>query len=332
MRTRRLGRDGPEVSALGLGCMGMSDFYGEADEAESLATIREAVEAGVTLLDTGDFYGMGHNELLIARALEGVPRDRVFLAVKFGALRDPAGGWGGFDCRPAHVRNYLAQTLKKLRTDHVDLYQPSRVDPAVPIEEVVGTLAELVQAGWVRYVGLSEAGPETLRRAAAVHPVAALQIEYSLMSRGPEAGLLSACRALGIGVTAYGVLSRGLLGGSIGAGGPDRPGDGRGRFPRFQGDNLRRNLALVEALRAAAAERGATPAQLAIAWVLSRGEDVVPLVGARRRGQLRDALRAMELRLSPEELARIEAAVPTAAVAGARYDPRGMGLLDSEKA
>ncbi len=331
MQTRRLGRNGPALSALGLGCMGMSDFYGTADEAESVATVRAALDAGVTLLDTGDFYGMGHNELLLARALEGVPRDRYFLAVKFGALRDPGGGWVGFDCRPAHVKNYLAQTLRKLRTDHVDLYQPSRVDPQVPIEEVVGALAELVKAGWVRHVGLSEAGSDTLRRAARVHPIAQLQVEYSLMSRSLEGGVLATCRELGVAVTAYGVLARGLLGGRMGAGVPARPRDGRGRFPRFQGENLRRNLALVEALRAVAAARGATPSQLAIAWVLSRGEDVLPLVGARTRAQLADALGALELRLSPEELRRIEAAVPADAVAGTRYDERGMGMLDSER-
>lgn len=331
MQTRQLGRNGPVLPALGLGCMGMSDFYGTADEAESQATIRAAVDAGVALLDTGDFYGMGHNELLVARALEGVPRDRVFLAVKFGALRDPGGGWVGFDARPAHVKNYLAQTLRKLRTDHVDLYQPARLDPAVPIEDVVGTIGELVKAGWVRHVGLSEVGPETLRRASRVHPIAQLQIEYSLMSRGIEARVLPACRELGIGVTAYGVLSRGLLGGRMGPAGPDRPRDGRGRFPRFQGDNLRRNLALVEALRAVAAGKGATPSQLAIAWVLSRGQDVIPLVGARGRDQLADALGALELRLSAEDLARIEEAVPAEAVAGARYDERGMGSLDSER-
>jgi aryl-alcohol dehydrogenase-like predicted oxidoreductase len=330
MQTRQLGRNGPVLPALGLGCMGMSDFYGTADEAESRATIRAAIDAGVKLLDAGDFYGWGHNELLVAQALEGVPRDRVFLAVKFGALRDPGGGWGGFDARPAHLRNYLAQTLRKLRTDHVDLYQPARLDPAVPIEEVVGTMAELVKAGWIRYVGLSEVGPDTLRRASRVHPIAQLQIEYSLMSRGIEAKVLPACRELGIGVTAYGVLSRGLLGGHM-RGGPDRPRDGRGRFPRFQGENLEKNLALVEALRAVAAEKGATPSQLAIAWVLSRGNDVLPLVGARRRVQLADALQALELRLSPDDLTRIESAVPAGAVAGARYDERGMGTLDSER-
>jgi len=331
MLTRKLGRNGPLLPALGLGCMGMSEFYGTADEAESRATIRAALDAGLSLLDTGDFYGMGHNELLIAQALEGVPRDRVFIAVKFGALREPGGGWVGFDSRPAHVKNYLAQTLRKLKTDHVDLYQPSRVDPAVPIEDVVGTIADLKKAGFVRHVGLSEAGPETLRRAAKVHPIAELQVEYSLMSRSIESRVLPACRELGIAVTAYGVLSRGLLGGRIGSAGPDRPRDGRGRFPRFQGDNLRANLALVEALRKVAAEMGATPSQLAIAWVLSRGEDIIPLVGARRREQLNDALRALELRLSPADLERIEAAVPAGAVAGTRYDAQGMGLLDSER-
>ncbi len=329
MQERQLGRNGPVLPALGLGCMGMSDFYGTADEAESRATIRAALDAGLKLLDTGDFYGWGHNELLIAQALEGIPRDRVFLAVKFGALRDPGGGWGGFDARPAHLRHYLAQTLRKLRTDHVDLYQPARLDPAVPIEEVVGTIGELVKAGWVRHLGLSEVGPETLRRASRVHPVAQLQIEYSLMSRGIEPRVLPACRELGIGITAYGVLSRGLLGGRLRA--PDRPRDGRGRFPRFQGENLRRNLALVDALNAVAAEKGATPSQLAIAWVLSRGEDILPLVGARTRAQLADALRALELRLTSEDLARIEAAVPAEAVAGTRYDAHGMGSLDSER-
>jgi pyridoxine 4-dehydrogenase len=330
MQTRRLGRNGPALSALGLGCMGMSDFYGVADEAESRATIRAALDAGVTLLDTGDFYGWGHNELLLAQALEGVPRERVFLAVKFGALRDPGGGWVGYDVRPAHVKNSLAQTLRKLRTDHVDLYQPARVTPDVPIEDVVGTIGELVKAGWARYVGLSEAGSDTLRRAAKVHPIAQLQVEYSLMSRGIEGSVLPTCRELGVAVTAYGVLSRGLLGGKMG-GGPDRPRDGRGRFPRFQGENLKKNLALAEALRAVAAERGATPAQAAIAWVLSRGEDVIPLVGARTRAQLADALGALALALSPEDLRRIEAAVPAEAVAGTRYDAHGMGTLDSER-
>ena len=331
MRTTRLGSNGPPVSEVGLGCMGMSDFYGAADEAESRRTIRAALDAGVNLLDTGDFYGMGHNEMLIRQALEGVPRDRVFIAVKFGALRDPAGAFLGFDARPAAARTFLAYTLRRLGTDHVDLYQPSRVDPAVPIEDTVGAIADLVKAGWVRHIGLSEAGAATIRRAHAVHPIAELQIEYSLMSRGVEAEVLPACRELGVAVTAYGVLSRGLLGGSIGPEGPSRPRDGRGRFPRFQGENLRANLGLVDALRVLAAEKGATPAQLAIAWVRSRGDDIVPLLGARRRDQLSEALGALRLALTPGELARIEAAVPAAAVAGTRYDAHGMALLDSER-
>jgi len=331
MRTTRLGSNGPPVSEVGLGCMGMSDFYGAADEAESRRTIRAALDAGVNLLDTGDFYGMGHNEMLIRQALEGVPRDRVFIAVKFGALRDPAGAFLGFDARPAAARTFLAYSLRRLGTDHVDLYQPSRVDPAVPIEDTVGAIADLVKAGWVRHIGLSEAGAATIRRAHAVHPIAELQIEYSLMSRGVEAEVLPACRELGVAVTAYGVLSRGLLGGSIGPEGPSRPRDGRGRFPRFQGENLRANLGLVDALRVLAAEKGATPAQLAIAWVRSRGDDIVPLLGARRRDQLSEALGALRLALTPGELARIEAAVPAAAVAGTRYDAHGMALLDSER-
>ena len=331
MRVTPLGRNGPLVSEVGLGCMGMSDFYGTADEAESRATIRAALDAGLNLIDTGDFYGMGHNELLIRQALDGIPRERVFIAVKFGALRDPGGAFLGFDARPAAVRTFLAYTLRRLGTDHVDLYQPSRVDPAVPIEETVGAVADLVKAGWVRHIGLSEAGAETIRRAHAVHPIAQLQVEYSLMSRSIEAEVLPACRELGVAVTAYGVLSRGLLGGGIGPQGPNRPRDGRGRFPRFQGDNLRANLALVAALRAVADEKGATPAQLAIAWVRSRGDDIIPLVGARRREQLSEALGALALALTPDDLARIEAAVPAAAVAGSRYDAHGMATLDSER-
>ncbi|HEX7624180.1 MAG TPA: aldo/keto reductase [Anaeromyxobacteraceae bacterium] len=328
MRTTPLGRNGPPVSEVGLGCMGMRDFYGPTDEAESRATVGAALDAGVTLLDTGDFYGMGHNELLLREALRGVPRDRFFIAVKFGALRDPAGAFLGFDARPAHVKTSLAYTLRRLGTDHVDLYQPARLDPAVPIEETVGAIAECVKAGWVRYVGLSEVGEETLRRAVAVHPIAELQIEYSLMSRGVEASVLPACRELGISVTAYGILSRGLLGGRIPAAGPK---DGRGRFPRFQGENLTRNLALAEQLRVLADEKNATPAQLATAWVRSRGDDIIPLIGARRREQLRESLAALVVKLSPDELARIEAAVPPEAVQGTRYDAHSMKMLDSER-
>jgi len=330
MRTRRLGRDGPEVSQLGLGCMGMSDFYGPADESESIATIQAALDSGITLLDTGDFYGVGHNEGLIARAIEG-RRDKAFIAVKFGALRSPDGGFVGFDGRPAALKNALAYSLKRLRTDYVDLYQPARVDPNVPIEETVGAIADLVKAGYVRHVGLSEAGAETVARANAVHPVAALQIEYSLMSRGVEARILPKLRELGIGMTAYGVLSRGLLSGRVQGAEGLGADDFRARSPRFSGDNLARNLGLVQALGRIAERRGATAAQLAIAWALSRGEDIVPLVGARRRDRLAEALGALELELAPEELAEIEAAVPPEAVAGERYDAHGMALLDSER-
>jgi aryl-alcohol dehydrogenase-like predicted oxidoreductase len=328
MRTVRLGTTGPVVSAIGLGCMGMSGLYGPAAEDESIATIRAALDAGVTLLDTGDFYGVGHNELLLREALRGRPRDSAVLSVKFGALRAPGGGWGGVDARPAALRNFLAYTLQRLGTDHVDIYRPARLDPAVPIEDTVGAIAELVQAGYVRHIGLSEVGAATIRRAQAVHPIADVQVEYSLMSRGIEAAILPTCRALGIGVTAYGVLSRGLLGGQV----PDAgAADIRAaRMPRFQGDNLTRNLGLVAALRQVAAARGASPAQLAIAWVASRGADIVPLVGTTNRTRLAEAIAAASLPLDAAALAEIEAAVPQGQVAGARYDAAQMAHLDSE--
>lgn len=332
MNTRQLGSTGPRVGALGLGCMGMSDLYGHADRAESIATIHAALDAGVTLLDTGDFYGMGHNEMLIAEALRQVPRDGVRISVKFGSLRGPAGEWLGVDGRPAAVKNALAYSLRRLGTDHVDVYRIARVDPAVPIEETVGAIAELVQAGYVRHVGLSEAGADTLRRAHAVHPVADLQIEYSLMSRGLEAEILPACRQLGVGITAYGVLSRGLLGGHWTGQTSTGATDFRTYLPRFQGDNLRQNLALVDALRGVAEDKGVTVAQIAIAWVLSRGDDVVPLVGARRRDRLTEALGALDVTLRADDVARIEAAVPANAVAGDRYQPAQMAHLDSEAA
>jgi aryl-alcohol dehydrogenase-like predicted oxidoreductase len=331
MVARSLGTDGPAVSALGLGCMGMSDLYGPADESESVATIHAALDAGINLLDTGDFYGMGHNEQLLARALDGRRREQVVISVKFGVMRDPSGGFGGIDCRPAAVKNFLAYTLRRLRTDYIDVYRPARVDPAVPIEETVGAIAELIAAGHVRHAGLSEAGSETLRRAHAVTPVADLQTEYSLLSRGLEAELLPNCRELGVGVTAYGVLSRGLLSGHWARDRDLGPGDFRGMSPRFQGDNLERNLALVEALREVANERGASVAQAAIAWVLSRGDDIVPLVGARRRDRLEEALAALELELTPDDLARMEDAVPAGAAAGSRYPEQQMRLLDSER-
>jgi aryl-alcohol dehydrogenase-like predicted oxidoreductase len=330
MTTRTLGSAGPRVSAVGLGCMGMSDLYGPADEAESIATIQAALDAGITLLDTGDFYGLGHNEMLIRRALRDRRREDVVLSVKFGALRTPDGGWGGNDGRPVAVRNFLGYTLRRLGTDHVDVYRPARVDPAVPIEETVGAMADMVRAGYVRHVGLSEAGGETLRRAHAVHPICDVQIEYSLISRGPESDLLPACRELGVAVTAYGVLSRGLLSGHWS---PERSRrrDFRSTLPRFAEGNLARNLALVEALREVAEARGATVAQLAIAWVLSRGEDIIPLVGARRRDRLDESLGALELGLSADELAAIERAVPAEAAAGDRYDEHQMAMLDSER-
>jgi aryl-alcohol dehydrogenase-like predicted oxidoreductase len=331
MKMRRLGPDRTAVSAVGLGCMGMSDLYGPADRGEAIATIHAALEAGINLLDTGDFYGAGHNEMLIAEALKGRPRERCFIAVKFGALRAPDGTFIGFDCRPAAVRNFLAYTLKRLGTDYVDLYQPSRVDPAVPIEDTVGAIQEMVAAGHVRHIGLSEAGAETLRRAQKVHPISWLQIEYSLMSRAIEAEILPTARELGIPITAYGILSRGLLGGHWSKEQGRGPRDIRAHLPRFAGDNLDRNLSLVDALRGIAQELDATVAQLAIAWVVARGPDIIPLIGARRRDRLREALGALQLKLTPEILARLERAVPAEAVAGTRYDPRQMAMLDSEK-
>ncbi|WP_309231958.1 aldo/keto reductase [Micromonospora tarensis] len=331
MQTRTLGRNGPRVSTIGLGAMGMSDLYGPADEAESLATIYAALDAGVNLIDTGDFYGMGHNEMLIGRALRGRDREQVMISVKFGTLRDAAGGWHGSDGRPKAVANFLAYTLRRLDTDYVDIYRLSRLDPEVPIEETIGAIAEQVQAGRVRHIGLSEVGAEAIRRANAVHPISDLQIEYSLLSRSIEADILPTLRELGIGLTAYGVLSRGLLSGRWTAEQALAPGDFRGFSPRFQGDNLVANLGLVEALRTIAAARGATVAQIAIAWVLSRGEDIVPLVGARRPDRLTESLGALDLRLTDDDLAAIELAVPVGAAAGERYAAPAMADLDSER-
>ena len=331
MRRRRLGSTGPQVSAIGLGCMGMSGTYGPAEEAESIATIGAALDAGITLLDTGDYYGMGHNELLIRQALRGRDRDGVVLSVKFGALRALDNAFVGIDGRPVAVQNFLAYTLQRLGTDHVDIYRLGRVDPAVPIEDTVGAIAAMIDAGYVRHVGLSEAGAETLRRAHATHPVADLQIEYSLLSRGIEAEILPTCRELGVGVTAYGVLGRGLLAGAWSTRGAARPGDMRARMPRFRPENLERNLALVDALRPIADEKGATVAQLAVGWVLSRGDDIVPLVGTTRRDRLAEAIGAVGLELTRDDLAAIEHAAPPGAVAGERYDERQMAMLDSEQ-
>ncbi|MBW4716838.1 aldo/keto reductase [Saccharothrix obliqua] len=328
--SRRLGRTGPPVSPLGLGLMGMSDLYGPADEAESLATIHAALDRGVTLLDTGDFYGMGHNELLLREALRSRARDNVVISVKFGAQRGPDGEWLGQDNRPRAVKTSVAYSLRRLGVEHIDVYRPARLDPQVPIEETVGALAELVAAGHIRHIGLSEVGAETLRRAHAVHPVVDLQIEYSLLSRGIEQEILPTARELGIGITAYGVLSRGLLSGHWQ---PTRELSGkdfRAHNPRFQGDNLAHNLKLVEALRAIADKKNATVAQLAIAWAASQGEDIIPVIGARTRARLTEALAATTVTLTPEDKAEIEQAVPHNAAAGARYDASSWSSLDSE--
>jgi aryl-alcohol dehydrogenase-like predicted oxidoreductase len=314
-----------EVFPIALGCMGMSDMYGAADENESVATIQQAIDSGVNLLDTGDFYGMGRNELLVGRAIRG-RRDKVLLSVKFGALRGPDRAWLGIDTRPAAVKNFLAYTLNRLGVDHIDIYRPARLDASLPIEETIGALADLVKAGYVRAIGLSEVGVETIRRAHAVHPIADLQIEYSLISRGPEREIFPALRELGIGVTAYGVLSRGLLSGST----PGK-GDMRANLPRFGDENMARNRPLIDALASLAAARGVTASQLAIAWVLARGENIVPVIGARRRAQLEESLGALSIRLRDDELEQIERAVPAEAVAGTRYDEHQMKALDSER-
>ncbi len=331
MKQTRLGTAGPTTSRVGLGCMGMSDFYGPADRQESLATIAEAVERGITLLDTGDFYGMGHNEMLIGEALRTLPRDRLLLSVKFGALRGPDGTFSGFDARPAVIPTFVAYSLRRLGVDHIDIYRPARLDPSVPIEETVGAIARLVEKGYVRHIGLSEVGAATIRRAHGVHPIVDLQIEYALISRGIEAAILPTCRELGIGITAYGILSRGLISGHWKAAQPPAAGDFRAHTPRFQAGNVDHNLALVEALRRVSEAKGASVAQIAIAWVLARGDDIVPLIGARRRDRLAEALGALDLALTDADLAAVETAVPADAAAGARYPDAQMALLDSEK-
>jgi aryl-alcohol dehydrogenase-like predicted oxidoreductase len=324
---RQLGSSGPTLFPLGLGCMGMSGgMYGPADEQESIATIHAALDAGVNLLDTGDYYAMGHNELLIGRAIKD-RRDKALVSVKFGVLRSPDGGWLMPDSRPAAVKNFVAYSLTRLGVDHIDIYRPGRLDPAVPIEETIGAIADLVKAGYVRHIGLSEVGVETIRRAHAVHPIADLQIEYSLISRGPETKILPVLSELGVGLTAYGVLSRGLLSGSK----PTGKGDFRGYLPRFSGENRERNQRLIDTLQQLASEKRATASQLAIAWVLAKGKNIVPLVGARTRKQLAESLAALQVQLSPTEVAQIEAAIPPSAVAGTRYDEHQMKILDSER-
>jgi aryl-alcohol dehydrogenase-like predicted oxidoreductase len=323
---RKLGATGPEVFPLALGCMGMSGLYGPTDDAESIATIHAAIDAGINLLDTGDFYGMGHNEMLLGRALH-FQREQVLLSVKFGAQRSPSGAWLGFDARPAAVKTALAYSLKRLGVDHIDIYRPARLDHAVPIEETVGAIAEMVEAGYVRHIGLSEMGAETIRRAAAVHPIVDLQIEYALISRSPEAKVFPVLEELDIAATTYGTLSRGLLSGSqLGA-----PGDYRVHLPRFTGDNLTRNQQLVAKLKDLADSKGITQSQLAIAWALNKQSIIVPVIGARTRTQLAESLAALEVKLTAAEIAEIEAAVPAEAVAGTRYDAVQMRNLDSEK-
>jgi aryl-alcohol dehydrogenase-like predicted oxidoreductase len=331
MEFRQLGVAGPRVSALGLGCMGMSGMYGPADRPESIATIHAALEAGITLLDTGDFYGMGHNEMLIGEALKGRDRDQALISVKFGAMRDPSGSWMGYDARPKAVKNFVAYSLQRLGVDHIDIYRPARLDSDVPIEDTIGAIADLVKAGYVRHIGLSEMGADTIRRAAAVHPICDLQIEYSLISRGIEDGILPTCRELGIGITAYGVLSRGLISGHWQKGSESK-GDFRAFSPRFQEGNVERNLELVEALRRLAEAKGVSVAQIAIAWVAAQGQDIVPLIGARRRDRLSEALGALDVALTSEDLATIEQVIPKGAAAGDRYPAAQMGHLDSEKA
>lgn len=330
MERRKIGENGASISAIGLGCMGMSDLYGASDRKESIATIHAALEAGITLLDTGDFYGVGHNELLIREALQGYKRDNAFIAVKFGAMRSPDGGWVGVDGRPQAVKNFLSYTLQRLGVDYIDLYQPARVDPTVPIEETIGAIADMVKAGYVKHIGLSEARVETIRRAHAIHPISWLQIEYSLFSRGVEEEIFPALRELGISLCAYGVLSRGLLSGAWSKERKTDVRDFRTYAPRFSEQNIDKNLELVAALRIIAEEKHITVAQLAIAWVLYQGKDVIPLIGARRKLHLQDALTALNLNLNQEDIQRIELAVPKAAVAGTRYREIEMNMLDSE--
>ncbi|HEX3696542.1 MAG TPA: aldo/keto reductase [Polyangia bacterium] len=325
-RPVKLGATGPTVFPLGLGCMGMSGTYGATDDAESVRTIQAAIDRGVTLIDTGDFYGMGHNELIIGRAIAG-RRDKIFLSVKFGALRGPDGSWQGLDTRPAAVKNFLAYTLKRLGVEAIDIYRPSRLDPNVPIEDTVGAIAEMVKAGYVRHIGLSEVGVETLRRARQLHPIVDLQIEYSLASRRPEATIFPALKELGVGATLYGVFSRGLLTGS----GPKGPRDLRNHLPRFQSDNRAQNSDLALRLQAFAAERGMTAGQAAIAWVRARQPTLLPLIGPKTVAQLDDALGALACPLSPDDVVALERALPEDAVAGSRYGAEQMRGLDSER-
>jgi aryl-alcohol dehydrogenase-like predicted oxidoreductase len=327
MEKRKLGRQGPEVSALGLGCMGMSDFYGDRDDGESIATIQAALDAGITLLDSGDFYGMGHNELLIREALKNRRRDQMFLSIKFGALRDWQGNFLGFDGRPAAVKTFISYSLQRLGTDYIDLYFPSRIDPAVPIEETIGAISDIVKEGKVLYVGLSEAPAWALRRAHAVHPISALEIEYSIFSRDIEQETLPTARELGIGILAYGALSRGLLSGTITNPSKLEVTDFRRYLPRFEGSNLEKNMRLVDGLRAFANEKGITLSQLCIAWVMAQGKDIITLVGTKRRRYLVENLQSASTQLTKGDLVRIDRIAPRESVAGLRYPAEHMVMV-----
>jgi aryl-alcohol dehydrogenase-like predicted oxidoreductase len=306
--------------------MAMSGMYGPSDEAEGIATIQAALDAGINLIDTGDFYGMGHNEMLIGRAISG-RRDKAVVSVKFGAMRAPNGMFIGIDTRPQAVKNFAAYSLQRLKSDYIDIYRPSRIDPRVPIEETVGAIADLIKAGYVRHAGLSEAGASTVRRACAVHPICDLQIEYSLISRGIEREILPALRELGVSATVYGVLSRGLLSGWT----PGAKNDFRAGMPRFSGANYQQNQKLAGMLGELAAAKGVKSAQLALAWVLSKGEDIVPVMGARTRTQLNDCLAALDVQLAPADVSLLERTFEESRVAGTRYDAAQMSMLDSER-